>query len=155
VIKLFRDFFADTVNFVHRQVLQISALRILLREILFIYGAVEKFLCQTRMSTKFLLTRFAKNEQRISATLVWTMRICKAEPAKKRTAHRGRELLTGTTNNYSCTTHQRKRNAAPQAMHTAIKKLIKKLRLKAGLSGQSETTTSTICLLIASQSRPQ
>jgi hypothetical protein len=42
VIKLFRDFFADTVNFVHRQVLQISALRILLREILFIYGAVEK-----------------------------------------------------------------------------------------------------------------
>jgi hypothetical protein len=30
------------VNFVHRQVLQISALRIFLREVLFAYGAVKK-----------------------------------------------------------------------------------------------------------------
>jgi hypothetical protein len=30
------------MNFVHRQVLQISALHILLREVLFAYGAVEK-----------------------------------------------------------------------------------------------------------------
>jgi hypothetical protein len=30
------------VNFVHRQVLQISALHIFLREVLFAYGAVEK-----------------------------------------------------------------------------------------------------------------
>jgi hypothetical protein len=35
VIKLFRDFCSDTVNFVHRQVLQISALHIFLREVLF------------------------------------------------------------------------------------------------------------------------
>jgi hypothetical protein len=42
VIKLFREFFSDTVNFVHRQVLQISALHIFLREVLFAYGAEEK-----------------------------------------------------------------------------------------------------------------
>jgi hypothetical protein len=30
------------VNFVHRQVLQISALHIFLREVLFAYGAIEK-----------------------------------------------------------------------------------------------------------------
>jgi hypothetical protein len=54
-------------------------------------------------------------------------------------------------NNYSCTTHQRKRKAAPQAMQTAIKKS----RRKAWLSGQSEAKTSATCLLIASQSRPQ
>jgi hypothetical protein len=42
VIKLFRDFFSDTVNFVHRQALQISALHIFLREVLFAYGTVEK-----------------------------------------------------------------------------------------------------------------
>jgi hypothetical protein len=42
VIELFREFFSYTVNFVHRQVLQISALHIFLREVLFAYGAVEK-----------------------------------------------------------------------------------------------------------------
>jgi hypothetical protein len=42
VIELFREFFSDTVNFVHRQALQISALHIFLREVLFAYGAVEK-----------------------------------------------------------------------------------------------------------------
>jgi hypothetical protein len=42
VIELFRDIFSDTMNFVHRQVLQISALHIFLREVLFEYGAVEK-----------------------------------------------------------------------------------------------------------------
>jgi hypothetical protein len=42
VIELFRDFFSDTVNFAHRQVLQISALHIFLRKVLFAYGAVEK-----------------------------------------------------------------------------------------------------------------
>jgi hypothetical protein len=42
VIELLRDFFSDTMNFVHQQVLQISALHILLREFLFSYGAVEK-----------------------------------------------------------------------------------------------------------------
>jgi hypothetical protein len=42
VIELFRYFFSDTVNFVHRQVLQISALHIFLREVLFEYRAVEK-----------------------------------------------------------------------------------------------------------------
>jgi hypothetical protein len=42
VIELFREFFSDTVNFVHRQVLQISALLIFLREVLFAYGVVEK-----------------------------------------------------------------------------------------------------------------
>jgi transcriptional regulator CtsR len=42
VIELFRDSLSDTVNFVHRQVLKISALHIFLREVLFAYGAVEK-----------------------------------------------------------------------------------------------------------------
>jgi hypothetical protein len=42
VIELLREFFSDTMNFVHRQALQISALHILLREVLFAYGAVEK-----------------------------------------------------------------------------------------------------------------
>jgi hypothetical protein len=42
VISIFREFFPDTVNFVHRQVLQIYALHIFLREVLFAYGAVEK-----------------------------------------------------------------------------------------------------------------
>jgi hypothetical protein len=42
VIKLVRDFFSETVNFVHRQVLQISALNVFLLEVLFAYGAVEK-----------------------------------------------------------------------------------------------------------------
>jgi hypothetical protein len=42
VIELLRKQFSDTMNFVHRQVLQISALHILLREVLFAYGAVEK-----------------------------------------------------------------------------------------------------------------
>jgi hypothetical protein len=42
VIELFWDFFSDTVNFVHWQVLQISALHIFLREVLFASGAVEK-----------------------------------------------------------------------------------------------------------------
>jgi hypothetical protein len=42
VIELLREFFSDTMNFVHRQVLQISAPHVLLREVLFAYGAVEK-----------------------------------------------------------------------------------------------------------------
>jgi hypothetical protein len=42
VIDLFREFVSDTMNFLHRQALQISALHILLREVLFSYGAVEK-----------------------------------------------------------------------------------------------------------------
>jgi hypothetical protein len=42
VIDLLRELFSDTINFVHRQVLQISALHILLREVLFTYKAVEK-----------------------------------------------------------------------------------------------------------------
>jgi hypothetical protein len=42
VIELLREIFSKTMTFVHRQVLQISALHILLREVLFAYGAVEK-----------------------------------------------------------------------------------------------------------------
>jgi hypothetical protein len=42
VIELLREFFSDTMNFLQRLVLQISALHILLREVLFSYGAVEK-----------------------------------------------------------------------------------------------------------------
>jgi hypothetical protein len=42
VNDLLRDFFSDTMNFVHRQVLQISTLHILLRQVLFAYGEVEK-----------------------------------------------------------------------------------------------------------------
>jgi hypothetical protein len=42
VIGLLRQFFFDTMNFVSRQVLQISALHTLRREVLFAYGAVEK-----------------------------------------------------------------------------------------------------------------
>jgi hypothetical protein len=40
--ELFRYFFSDTVNFVHRQVLQISSLHKFLREFLFAYGALKK-----------------------------------------------------------------------------------------------------------------
>jgi hypothetical protein len=42
VIKLFREFFSDTVTLVHWKVLQISAQHIFLLEVLFAYGAVEK-----------------------------------------------------------------------------------------------------------------
>jgi hypothetical protein len=42
VIELLREFFSDIMNFAHRQVLQISALHILLREVLFAYRAVGK-----------------------------------------------------------------------------------------------------------------
>jgi hypothetical protein len=42
VVELLREFFSATLNFVHRQVLQISALHKLLREILFAYGAVKE-----------------------------------------------------------------------------------------------------------------
>jgi hypothetical protein len=42
VIELLREFFSVKMNFVHRQVLQISVLHILLREALFAYGEVEK-----------------------------------------------------------------------------------------------------------------
>jgi hypothetical protein len=42
VIELLREFFSDTMNFLHQQVLQISTLHILLREDLFAYEAVEK-----------------------------------------------------------------------------------------------------------------
>jgi hypothetical protein len=42
MIELLREFLSDTMNFVHRQVLQTSALHILHREVLFPYGAVEK-----------------------------------------------------------------------------------------------------------------
>jgi hypothetical protein len=42
VIELCRELFSDTMNFGHRQVLQISALHMFLREVLFAYGAVEK-----------------------------------------------------------------------------------------------------------------
>jgi hypothetical protein len=42
VIEIFREFFSETMNFVHRQALQISALHTFLREVLFEYGAVKK-----------------------------------------------------------------------------------------------------------------
>jgi hypothetical protein len=42
VIELSREFFFDTMNLLHRQILQISALHIFLREVLFAYDAVEK-----------------------------------------------------------------------------------------------------------------
>jgi hypothetical protein len=42
VIELIWEFFSDTMNFVHQQVLQIPALHILLREVLSSHGAVEK-----------------------------------------------------------------------------------------------------------------
>jgi hypothetical protein len=42
VIELLREFFSDTMNFVHRQVLQISALHILLREVQFSYVSLER-----------------------------------------------------------------------------------------------------------------
>jgi hypothetical protein len=41
-IELLQDFFCGTINFMHRQVLQVSSLHILLREVLFAYGAVEQ-----------------------------------------------------------------------------------------------------------------
>jgi hypothetical protein len=152
------------MNFVHRQVRQISAVYILLREVLFAYRAVRsqsaeviyfrassECLCQTRTIMQFLLMCFAKLEQRTTAILVWTMRICKAEPAKKRTAHRERERLIGMTRNYSYTKHQRMTKPAPQAMQAAMKRS----RWKAWLSGQSGAKTLAISSLLTSPSRPR
>jgi hypothetical protein len=42
VIELLGEFLSGTMNFVHWHVLQIPALQMLLREVLFSYGAVEK-----------------------------------------------------------------------------------------------------------------
>jgi hypothetical protein len=42
VIELYRKKISDTLNFVHRQVSQISVLHIFIRKVLFAYGAVEK-----------------------------------------------------------------------------------------------------------------
>jgi hypothetical protein len=42
VIELLREFFSDAMDFVHRLVLQIFALHILLRDVIFAHGAVEK-----------------------------------------------------------------------------------------------------------------
>jgi hypothetical protein len=128
VIEFLREFFSDTTNFVHRQVLQISALHILLREVLFAYGAVKKpvgggyipsRLIKVLMPDKdeyaFLLMCFAKHERRSAAILVWTTRICKEESAKKRTAHKERGRLIGMTRYYSYTKHQRMKKPAPCA----------------------------------------
>jgi hypothetical protein len=60
------------------------------------------------------------------------MRICKAEAGKNRTVRRVRGRLTEITGNYSCTPHQRKTKAVPQAMQAAIEEL----RWKALLSGK-------------------
>jgi hypothetical protein len=113
--------------------------------------ASSKCLCQTRTSTQFLLMCFAKHEQRTTAILLWTMRICKTEPAKKRTAHRGRGRSIGMTRNYSYIKHHRMTNSAPQAMQAEIKRS----RWKARLSGQSGAKTTAIGSLLTSQSRPR
>jgi hypothetical protein len=57
VIKIFRDFFSDTVNFVHRQVLQISALHIFLREVLFAYGSVVLWVAKDETSVDIMRRR--------------------------------------------------------------------------------------------------
>jgi hypothetical protein len=146
VIELFREFFSGTVNFVHRQVLQISVLHIFLREVLFAFGAVKKPIGGEYIPSRLIKVLVPDKEEYESLADV-----LREERAKKRTVHRKREQLTETSRNYSCTTHQRKRKAAPQAMQSAIKKS----RWKAWLSGQSAAKTSATCLLIASQSRPQ
>jgi hypothetical protein len=107
------------MNFVHRQVLQISALDIYLRKVLFVYGAVcgsympsrlIKLLVPDKEVYEMLLMCFAKNEQRMLATLAWTMVIFNVEPAKKRTVHSERGRFTETTRNYSCTTRASAKN---------------------------------------------
>jgi hypothetical protein len=148
----------------HRQVLQISALHIFLREVLFAYGAVEKPIGGGNIPSRLIKVLLpGKDEYAIIAAVLRDERAknsrdssmddedLHSRTSKKRTAHRERGQLPETTRNYSCTTHQRKRKAAPQAMQSAIKKS----RWKAWLSGQSEAKTSAFCLLIASQSRLQ
>jgi hypothetical protein len=122
------------VNFAHRQVLQISALHIFLREVLLAYGTVEKpvgggyipsrlikVLVPDKEEYKILADGFREERAKNSRNSSMDDEVLQAEPAKKRTVHRERGLLKETTRNYSCTTHQRKRKAAPQAVQTAIK----------------------------------
>jgi hypothetical protein len=97
-----------------------------------------KLLVPDKEVYEMLLMCFAKNEQRMLATLAWTMVIFNVEPRRQENIPVPR-------------THQQKTKAAPQAMQTAIKKS----RRKAWFSGQSEAKTMTIRSLLRSHSRSQ
>jgi hypothetical protein len=79
------------------------------------------------------------------------MGICKAEPDKKRTAHKERGRLIRMTRKGSHTKHQRMKKSAPQVMQAAIKRS----RWKDLLSGQSGAKTTAISYLLTSRSRPR
>jgi hypothetical protein len=98
------------VNIVHRQVLQISALHIFLREVLFAYGAVEKPIGGVYIPSRLIKVLVPdKDEYAILADVLREGRAknsrdssmddedLQAEPAKKRTALRERGQLTETT----------------------------------------------------------
>jgi hypothetical protein len=118
VIELLREFFADTMNFVHRQVLQISALHILLREFLFAYGAVEKPVGGGYVPSRLIkVLVIDKDEYAILADVLREARAknnrdssVDDEDMQSRTS----EEMYCTENEY--TKHQRMTKSAPQAM---------------------------------------
>jgi hypothetical protein len=164
VIERFREFFSNTKNFLHRQVLYISALLRFLREVLFAYEAVEnpvgrgyipsrliKVLVPDKEEYKILADVLREERAENYATLAWMMRICKAEPAKKLTVHREQGRLTGMKRNHSCNTNQWMTKAVPQAMQAAITES----RWMAWISGRSAAKTTEIRFFLTSQSSPQ
>jgi hypothetical protein len=168
VIELLREFFSDTMNFVHRQILQISALHILLQEVLlevlFSYGAVEKPVGGGYIPSRLFKVLVPDKEE--YAILADVLREARArnnrdssmddEDLQSRTseetyrAQRTRTMI-GMTRKHSYTKHQRVTKLAPQAMQAALKRS----RWKAWLSGQSGAKTTSIRSLLTSQSRPR
>jgi hypothetical protein len=136
VIELLREFFSDTMNFVHQQVLQISALHILLREVLFAYGAVENPVGGGYIPSRLIKVLVpCKDEYAILADVLREARAknnrdssMDDEDLQSRTS---KEI--GMKRNHFYTKHQRMTKSAPQAMQAAIKRS----RWKAWLSGQS------------------
>jgi hypothetical protein len=118
VIELLREFISDSMNFVHRQVLQISALHKLLREVLFAYGAVEKPVGGGYIPSRLIKVLVPdKNEYAILADVLPEAQAksnrdsnMDDEELQSRTseetcrAQRTRRL-TGMTRNYSYTNH--------------------------------------------------
>jgi hypothetical protein len=162
VIELFRDFFSDTVNFLHRQVLQISALHIFLREALFAYGAVEKPIGGGYIPSRLIKVLVPdKDEYAILADVL-----------RKERAKNYRDSSMDDEDLQSRTSKEMYRIQRTRTVDRVDKKIIpvprisgrenqrpkqcsqrsKKSRWKAWLSGQSEAKTSAICSLIASQS---
>jgi hypothetical protein len=164
VIELFRDFFFDTVNFVHRQVLQTSALHIFLREVLFAYGAVEKPIGGGYKPSRLIKILVPdKDEDAILADVLREERAKNSrdssmddEDLQSRTSketYRTQRTRTFDRDDKKLFLYHASAEEKSSAPSNAVSD--KKSRWKAWLSGQSEAKTSAICLLIASQSRLQ